>query len=111
MKASQRVVFNTGILYAKVLITAGVTLYSTRVVLKALGASDYGIFTLIAGVIAMLSFLNAAMSASTQRYLSYQQGAKNFSMQKKVFSNSWILHIIISIIIVSLLQEIGRAHV
>ena len=105
-QASTRVAFNTMILYAKMLITMGISLYSTRLVLNALGASDYGIFSLIAGVIAMLSFLNAAMTSSTQRYLSFHQGTKNFEMQKKVFINSWILHIVIGVFVVLLLMAL-----
>lgn len=93
MKTANRVFLNTGILYAKMLITVGATLYSTRLVLESLGASDYGIYNLVAGVIAMLSFLNIAMTVSTQRYLSFHQGSGNFEMQKKIFVNSWILHI------------------
>ena len=81
----------------------GISLYSTRLILNALGASDYGIFNLIAGVIAMLSFLNAAMTVSTQRYLSFHQGTGDFEMQKKIFTNSWILHIAIGLIVVVLL--------
>ena len=103
MKSSSKVILNTGILYGKMLITMGFSLYSTRLVLNALGASDYGIFDLIAGVIAMLSFLNAAMTTSTQRYLSFHQGTKDFEMQKKIFTNSWILHIAIGVIVVVLL--------
>lgn len=103
MRAANKVIFNTGILYTKMLITMGITLYSTRLVLNALGASDYGIFNLIAGVIAMLSFLNTAMTVSTQRYLSFHQGTGNFEMQKKVFTNSWALHIIIGAIVMILL--------
>ncbi|MDR0941991.1 MAG: hypothetical protein LBM68_07185 [Bacteroidales bacterium] len=102
-QASTRVVFNTGILYGKMLLTMGITLYSTRLVLNALGASDYGIFNLIAGVIAMLSFLNAAMTVSTQRYLSFHQGTGDFAMQKKIFTNSWVLHIGIGVVVVALL--------
>ncbi|EGK02957.1 MULTISPECIES: lipopolysaccharide biosynthesis protein [Dysgonomonas] len=104
--AAQKVVFNTTILYGKMFVTAGITFYTTRVVLDILGDIDYGIYTLIAGVIAMLSFLNAAMTVSTQRYLSYHQGTNNLLMQKKVFSNSWILHIVIGLIIVLLLEII-----
>ncbi|GHU61995.1 hypothetical protein FACS1894123_02210 [Bacteroidia bacterium] len=105
--ASSKVVFNTGVLYAKMLITMGISLYSVRLVLNALGESDYGIFNLIAGVIAMLSFLNAAMTVSTQRYLSFHQGTGDFEMQKKVFTNSWILHIGIGIIVVVLLLALS----
>ncbi|MDR2955362.1 MAG: hypothetical protein LBV43_09795 [Prevotella sp.] len=106
MNAANKVALNTIILYAKMLVTMGISLYSTRLVLNALGATDYGIFNLIAGVIAMLSFLNAAMTVSTQRYLSYHQGTGDFEMQKKVFTNSWILHIIIGIIVVGLLLSL-----
>jgi O-antigen/teichoic acid export membrane protein len=101
--ASTRVVFNTGVLYAKMLITMGISLYSVRLVLNALGDSDYGIFNLIAGVIAMLSFLNAAMTVSTQRYLSFHQGTGDVEMQKKIFTNSWVLHIAIGVIVVAAL--------
>ncbi|MDR3060373.1 MAG: hypothetical protein LBU84_19830 [Prevotella sp.] len=101
--ASMKVVFNTGILYAKMLITMGISLYSVRLVLNALGVVDYGVFNLIAGVIAMLSFLNGAMTTSTQRYLSFHQGTGDFEMQKKIFTNSWILHIGIGLIVVVLL--------
>jgi len=103
MTAANRVILNTGILYAKMLITMGISLYSIRLVLNTLGESDYGIFNLIAGVIAMLSFLNAAMTTSTQRYLSFHQGTKDIEMQKKIFANSWILHIAIGVIVFVLL--------
>lgn len=85
------------------LITMVISLFSVRLVLNALGAVDYGIFTLIAGIISILSFLNAAMTVSTQRYLSFHQGTGNSEMQKKVFTNSWILHVGIGFVVVALL--------
>ena len=102
-QASTRVAFNTMVLYFKMLITIGISLYSVRLVLDALGISDFGIFSLIAGVTAMLSFLNSAMTTSTQRYLSFHQGTGNKEMQKKVFANSWILHIVMGVTVVGVL--------
>ena len=55
MQPAKRVVKNTGFLYVRMIITIIVSLYSTRLILSALGESDYGIFSLIAGVIALLS--------------------------------------------------------
>ncbi len=89
------------------LITMVISLYSTRLILNALGATDYGVFNLIGGIIAMLSFLNAAMTVSTQRYLSYYQGKSDFQMQKRVFANSLIIHIAIGIVIVIGLELMG----
>jgi O-antigen/teichoic acid export membrane protein len=107
MQTSKRVLLNTGILYGRMMITMGVSLYSTRLVLIALGSADYGIFNLIAGIIAMLSFLNAAMTTSTQRFLSVHKGKKDINMQKSIFTNSLILHLIIAIIIVAALEIAG----
>lgn len=84
-----------------------VALYSTRLVLNALGAEDYGIFSLVGGVIAMLSFLNSAMSVSTQRYLSFYMGANEKLKLRSVFNSSVWLHLIIGISIVIILEVAG----
>lgn len=107
MGASNKVFFNTAVLYGRMLITIGITLYTTRLVLNALGEVNFGIFNLIAGIILMLSFLNAAMTTSTQRYLSFYQGKKDLDMQKAVFSNSLILHFAIGILVVACLELAG----
>lgn len=107
MSASNKVILNTGILYGRMLLTVGISLFATRLVLNALGSTDFGIFNLIAGIIVMLSFLNTAMATSTQRYLSFYQGKKDIVMQKKVFTNSLLLHIIIGTVIVLSLEMAG----
>lgn len=107
MNAANRVAINTSVLYARMVITTGITLYTTRVVLNALGSTDYGIYNLVAGIVVMLSFLNTTMASSTQRFLSYYQGTDNLSMQKKVFSNSLLLHLVIGIVIVLGLEIAG----
>ncbi|MCF0048440.1 oligosaccharide flippase family protein [Dyadobacter sp. LJ53] len=107
MKAVNKVALNTGILYGRMLLTMGISLYSTRLVLNALGNTDFGIFNLIAGIIAMLSFLNSAMSISTQRFLSYYQGQNNIEKQKIVFTNSLILHLIIGLVVIIGLEMCG----
>src|SRR5690606_41763911 len=68
----------------------------------------YGIFNLIAGVIAMLSFLNAAMASATQRFLSFYHGRENFSVRKKVFINSWILHLVLGVLVVFFLLMLSQ---
>ena len=107
MRASTRVVFNTGIQYGRMLITVGISLYSTRLILDALGAIDYGIYNLIAGIIALLSFLNTAMSITTQRYLSVGQGKNDIRYQQKVFVNSFWLHAGIGLFVVLIAELCG----
>lgn len=105
--SAKRVILNTGILYGRMILTVGVSLYTTRLILNVLGSTDFGIFNLIAGVIAMLAFLNNAMATATQRFLSFYQGKNDLPMQKKVFTNSLNLHIIIGIVICILLELAG----
>lgn len=82
-------------------------MYSTRIVLSSLGSLDYGIYNLVAGIVAMLSFLNSAMSVSTQRYLSFYKGNGDIKTQSDIFINSFFLHIIIGLLVVSSLEFIG----
>lgn len=107
MQAAKRIVVNAGFLYGKMVIRFVIALWSTRLILQALGITDFGIFNLVGGVIAMLYFLNAAMSASTQRFMSYFLGANDLKKIKDVFRTSVILHLIIGIIVVIALEIIG----
>ncbi|NJB35385.1 hypothetical protein HCO57_02160 [Croceivirga sp. JEA036] len=82
-------------------------LYSTRLILAALGAVDYGIFNLVGGVIGMLTFLNASMTVSSQRYFSVTLGANDIKKSKQLYQLSTYLHLIIGIIIVIALEIFG----
>ena len=100
MTAINRVVKNTGFLYAKMIITVFVSLYTTRLILNALGIVDFGIFNIVGGAISMLGFLNAAMAGATQRFMSYSEGEGNKKKQKKIFNVSIVLHFAIVLLIV-----------
>ena len=98
---------NTGILYARMAITVVLSLYTTRIVLDALGVEDFGIFSLVGGVIAMLTFLNASMAAATQRFMSFAQGQGDEGRQHQIFNVSVILHAGIALIVLGLLEIAG----
>jgi O-antigen/teichoic acid export membrane protein len=107
MESAKRVALNTGFLYGKMLITMFISLFSTRIILDALGVEDFGIFNLVAGITMMLTFLNGAMTVSTQRYLSFYLGANQLNKQKAVFASSVILHLVIGAIVVIILEILG----
>lgn len=104
MNSNKRMAVNTLILYAKLIITIIVNLYSTRLILNAMGVEDYGVVNLISGIVAMLSFVQNSMSVSTQRYMSVSMGKKNDILVHKVFCNSYILHIILAMLIIAVLE-------
>lgn len=98
---------NTIFLYFRMLITMLVTLYTSRVVLKELGVEDFGIYQVVGGVVGMLSFLNASLSAGTSRFLTFELGIGDFSKLKRTFSTTLSLHILIAIIILILAETLG----
>ena len=107
MQAAHRVVKNTGILYARMAITVFISLYSTRLILAALGVADFGLFNLVGGVIAMLGFLNSSMAAATQRFMSFAQGAGDIEKVKRIFNMSSLLHWGIAVMVFLLLEGAG----
>jgi O-antigen/teichoic acid export membrane protein len=107
MQAANRVIKNTGILYAKMGITMFISLYTTRLILNSLGVTDFGIFNIVGGAIAMLGFLNASMASATQRFMSFAEGEGNNEKQIKIFNVSLILHFFISIIVGIVLLVLG----
>lgn len=99
MRPSHRVLVNTIAQYTRTFVNIILSLYTIRVTLSALGHEDYGIYNLVAGVVAMLSFVTNTMITTTQRFLSYNQGKKDDNQLKNMFGTSLIMHIVISIIL------------
>ena len=107
MSVANRVIKNTGFLYAKMGITMFISLYTTRLILNALGAEDFGIFNIVAGVIAMLGFLNTSMASATQRFMSYSEGEGDSVKQMSIFNVSLTLHMAIALIVAIVLLISG----
>lgn len=98
MSTTTRVIKNTGFLYVKMGITVFISLYTTRLILASLGASDFGVFNIVGGAITMLGFLNSTMANATQRFMSYAEGEGNLTKKKQVFNVSMVLHIVVAIL-------------
>ena len=105
MSTSGNIIKNTGFLYMKMGITVFISLYTTRVILNALGASDFGVYGVVGGAITMLGFLNGAMAGATQRFMNYSAGEGNETKQLTIFNNSILLHWSIAVIVAILLES------
>lgn len=103
MSTSTRVIKNTTYLYIKMGVTMFISLYTTRLILGSLGASDFGIFNVVGGAIAMLGFLNSTLANATQRFMSYAEGEGNLDKKRSIFNVSMVLHVIIAAATVLLL--------
>lgn len=89
------------------IIVMGVRLFTSRIILAVLGIQDYGIYTLVAGIVILFSFLNSTMSSATSRFLSIEIGRGTLKSQKRTFANALSLHIIIAGIVILLGETLG----
>lgn len=93
--------------YTRTIINVCLSLYSTRLILSALGQSDYGIYSVVGGVIAMMSFITNALVVTTQRFLSIYHGKNDPQKIRQIFGNSMLLHILIASILGMVLFCLG----
>ena len=105
--SNARILKNSAILYFRLLITLGLGLFTTRIVINALGIDDYGIYGVVAGLITMFGFMNAAMSSSTQRYLSFDLGLNETTKLQQTFTTAINIHLLIGVVSFLLAQGIG----
>ena len=97
---------NTLFLYFRTIIIMAVSLYTSRVVLEALGVDDYGIYNVVGGFVTMFTAISGTMTAASQRFMAYELGKPRPNI-KKVFSTTLSIHIILSIMIFIILESLG----
>lgn len=89
------------------LLTMAISLYTSRVVLSILGASDYGLYNVVGGVVTMFSFLNSSLGAGTSRYISFELGKGDETRLLSIFNAALTSHIGVSLIIFVLAETVG----
>jgi O-antigen/teichoic acid export membrane protein len=104
---NKRIARNTGMLYFRMLFSMSISLYTSRVILNALGIKDFGIYNVVGGIVIMFGFLNNAMSASTQRFLTFEMGKGDFHQLNRIFSMSVTIHALIALIVLLLSETAG----
>ena len=105
--SNKRIAKNTLMLYVRLLLTMSISLYTSRVILNALGVEDFGIYNVVGGVVAMFSFINGAMTSAIQRYITFAQGQDDQTRQGKVFCTSIAVQFCISVLIILLAETLG----
>lgn len=103
MTDTKRIVLNTLAQHFRSVINTILVLYSTRLVLQALGVEDFGLYSLVGGVIMMLGFVTNAMLVTTQRNLAYSYTKSDNRSTLILFSNCIILHVALAILLAGML--------
>lgn len=104
---NKRIAKNTLLLYFRMLFLMAVSLYTSRVVLNALGIEDFGIYNVVGGVVAMFSVLSGSLSAAISRFITYELGKGNQENLNKIFSSAVTIQLGLAGIIILLAETIG----
>lgn len=98
---------NTLMLYFRMFFLLFIGLFTSRIVLSALGESDFGIYNVVGGVVAMFSLISGALSASVSRFITFEMGRGEKARLNEVYSTAVIIQIILSVVVVLLAEPIG----
>lgn len=93
------------------LFMMAIGLFTSRVILNALGISDMGLMSVAGSVITMFTFLNVTLTSGTQRFISYAIGENNAQRLRAVFKSAMTLHLLLAIIIFFLGETLGLWYV
>lgn len=104
---NRRIARNTVLLYFRMGVLMLVGLFTSRVVLNALGVEDYGVYNVVGGMVSLMAILTGSLSAAVSRFITYELGAGTKESLKKVFMSSVTVQVLFSIVIVLIAESLG----
>lgn len=105
--SSKRIAKNTVVLYARSIVIMLISLYTSRVILQQLGVEDYGIYSVIGGLVAMLSLISSSLSASVSRFITFELGRGDKEKLRKIFSTSVLIQLGIVLVVLIVAEVIA----
>ena len=107
MGTANRLAKNTMLMYIRMIFLMAISFYTSRVVLQKLGVEDFGIYNLVASVVAMFSSLKTIFAASTQRFLSYEMGCGNTAKLNSIYNTSLLINSLIALVFLIVVELVG----
>lgn len=111
MNENKRIAINSIIIFIRLIVVSIISLISSRLVLQALGASDYGLYNVVGGIVVVLNLLNTAMNSTTYRYIAFELGKGEVGDTNKVFNTSFMIHSIFALAILVIGESVGEYYI
>ena len=105
--SNKRIAKNTVFLYIRMGLVLVVSLFTTRIILRALGVEDYGIQNVVSGFVTMFAFLNTSMSNGVQRFYNFSLGKKDIYTVTDVYNSALLIQALLAVILLVLLETVG----
>ena len=108
---NKRIAKNSLMLYIRMVLMTLILFYTSRVMLKAMGVEDYGVYNIVGGIVVLFSFLNNTMTSSIQRFLNYLLGKNDLESVKKVFVQGVVISFVFTVIFFLLSETLGLYYI
>ncbi len=102
---------NSSILFFRLVFTSILGLVASRFVIQGLGVTDYGLYSVVGGIVVMLAFLNPILTSTTYRFIAYEMGKKSVAGVNQVFNISLVIHLCLAILVLVLAETAGVFYV
>ena len=107
MSDKRRIAKNTVILYLRMFLVMGITIFTSRVVLEKLGIDNYGIYQTVGGVVGMMSFINGILSTGTSRFITFALGKNDEKVLRRTFSTTMTVQLAFIVFIILIAETFG----
>lgn len=104
---NKRIAKNTILLYLRMLLLMGVSLFSVRLVIDILGIEDYGIYNIVAGIVTIFLFVSSSMASGAQRFFAFEIGREDFVALRRVFSLTILTYLVLALLVLLLSFTLG----
>lgn len=104
---NKRIAKNTIFLYLRSFLMMIIGLFSSRVILQALGVDDYGLYGAIGSIVAMFTIINGTLAVGTSRFLTFELGKGDKERLNKTFNASFTMHVLVAIALFIMMETIG----
>lgn len=102
-----RIARNTLMLYVRMLFLMLVGLYTSRVVLAALGETDFGIYGVVGGVVALFTIISGSLSAAITRFITFEMGKGCQARLSTVFSSAVTIQFLLALLVLVVAEPAG----
>jgi O-antigen/teichoic acid export membrane protein len=111
MTDNSKIIKNSGILYIRLFVVSIITLFTSRIVLQSLGASDYGLYSVVGGIVVLMGLLNTVMVATSYRFIAFEIGIGNSEGVNKVFNITLLIHIFLAFLLFLFAETLGSYYI
>ena len=111
MNDNRTIAINTIILTFKLVITIVCGFIISRLVLKALGADNYGLYNVVGGIVGMLALISTSMVATTYRFIAVERGKGDTGNPQRIYSTLMLIHFVMAVLLIVLGEPIGAFYI